>query len=495
MAELFSLSIERHCLASLVNHSQKYPDIVSFIKEDTFFHPVHRIIFRVISQYLNNKEKLNTALIANKIKSLGITSFEELDIEKYIQSFSAIKTPSEAFKSFFDEIALLKVKRDLMSLSKDIANSVSANNDTTIAGLIRSVDDIYANGINRSIFHTDGPINIAQGLDAFVEGIAENPPDPHRHMFGPFRTINNLLGSLHRPGNITCIGARSGVAKTTLSLFYNLHLALTYKVPILWCDFSEMSADELRLRLAACLTGGQIPLYAIEHGTWSSNPKQRDLIKSVWPKIKDLQIHYVDIGRMSETDLFSYVRRYKLNHVGRDNPFIWVLDYLKPFDCSNYDAPEWKQMGHFIQHVKSFLPEINTSLWTALQLNRSGITTGKSSAQVDDSEAAFSVSDRIIQQCSHGFVIRKKLNEELEREQNKYGNMIMKWVKCRHLGQNPQRAIDRVEMPDKKQKENYVNLLSRSFYFEDVGDLVDQVASENNIVTMQDDQDDGSLPL
>lgn len=491
--KLFSLSVERHALGALVRYPNKYADVCSYIKEDSFFHMVHKVIFRVIAAALENKEPLNSILISNRIKSLGIQSFEDgLDIEEYVKTVFNSKSNEDSYSEFFKELTLYKVRRDITNVSKDIANYITSNDNLSLKEILKNVDAIYTNGINKSIKIGDDYKEIAQGLPAFIEDLGANPPDPNRFLFGPFPSITNILGSLHRPGNITCIGARSGVSKTSLSLYYNLHVALKYNLPILWHDFGEMSMEELQLRLAACLTNGVVPLSAIETGNWIKNPVYKEAIREGMKTIKTMKIYYEDISSMSPTEIISWTRRFKFNKIGRDNNFIWVFDYLKPFDSTNDNTPEWKAMGAFIQQIKTFIKEeLRTSFWTCLQLNRSGITNGRTVGQLDQSENSFGMSDRILQQSSHSILVRRKVTGELQAEQSRYGNLIMRWVKTRHLGQDIGRALNPVELPNGVFQENHINLSFRNFFYQDLGDLNDQVHAQTNLIDIQGDVGQG----
>ncbi len=71
-------------------------------------------------------------------------------------------------------------------------------------------------------------------------------------------------------------------------------------------------------------------------------------------------------------------------------------------------------MGDFTQQLKNLITqEVPLPFWTSLQLNRLGITNNKKGSQVDDSENAFGISDRIFQQISHGFIMRQKVMDEI----------------------------------------------------------------------------------
>jgi replicative DNA helicase len=306
-----------------------------------------------------------------------------------------------------------RVRRDINVLSKNLAK-IATQKDSKIQDLVRACDKVYADSISDiiSLSESNNQINIFADLKEVIEDIGNNPPDPTRFPFGPFEAINNLYGSLHRPGNITIIGARTSVGKTAYSMFYNIWMAEKYNWPILWQDFGEMTKLELQLRAAACLTAGEVSLSSIEDGSWRRDAAATKKIREQWPRVEKLKLCYEDVSKFDPKQILTSVRKFYYNTAGRNNKFIWCLDYLKPFDTDDFNTPEWKQMGHFIQDVKSFITgEIETNLFTSIQLNKFGITNNKSSANVDDSENSVSMSDRITQQSSHTFILRRKTND------------------------------------------------------------------------------------
>jgi replicative DNA helicase len=309
-------------------------------------------------------------------------------------------------------------------------------------------------------------------VEALVEDLGNKPPDPNDFWYGPMPSINRMYGSLHRPGNVTIVGARTGVGKSAFSMFYNLWLAEKKNVPLLWLDFGEMTIKEIQMRAVTLLTNGQVPVWALESGTWRQNAEWTKLVRESWERVKKMKFYFQDVSNFSPQETISFVRRFSYNKVGRANPFLVVYDYFKPFDTHNYNNPEWKQMGHFLQDIKSFIVnELPISWWGAIQLNRSGITTNKSSDQIDDSENAIGLSDRITQQSSHAFILRFKTMDEIAVEENRFGNMKLINVKHRHLGKDFMDALRPVKVGKKRYIRNYINIEGGSFYYEDRGDM------------------------
>jgi replicative DNA helicase len=255
-------------------------------------------------------------------------------------------------------------------------------------------------------------------------------------------------------------------------------------------DFGEMSGSELITRNVSMFTQGRVPIHLLETGLWRKNPEMVKLVREVWPKVKNIKEYYYNIAGKSADEVISLIRRFYYSRVGRGGKMIVNYDYLKPFDVSNHGSSEWAEMGHFIQKIKSLITrEIPCPFWTSLQLNRSGITTNKKNDQIDDSENSFSISDRIVQQASHAFILRHKTLEELAAENNQFGNSKLICVKARHLGEDYEAEIHPVRMPDGKYHKNFIHLNIRSFHVTELGDL-SQTANRTGQLQIDNPPDD-----
>ena len=62
---------------------------------------------------------------------------------------------------------------------------------------------------------------------------------------GPHPRLQEMFGSLLRPGNITTIVARSGVGKTNFVMDFCTKVSLKHSIPVIHFDNGEMSKEEL----------------------------------------------------------------------------------------------------------------------------------------------------------------------------------------------------------------------------------------------------------
>ncbi len=496
MSELYSLQYEKIVLSGALQYPDMYPDIASILNAKDFSSK-HKIIYEIIERLSLDKEVINKTIVAGRIAALGI-SFDTLDAQSYISALGMINVDKNCIKDIAKELKKYSVCRELERKSESLKKLAKDGLSKSYADIITEADKIYSEQTVK-IGNSNGPQSVYEGLPEMIEERGNNPTDDFGLM-GPFDTVNNMYGSLLRKGSITLIGARTGIGKTSFGFYYLTSVAERYNLPILHLDFGEMTLEELRFRAACMLARGRIPLYYLETGYWRQNPEWVNIIRNeVWPRVKKLKMYYQNIGNMTPAEIISVIRRFYYNTVGRGNDFLTHYDYMKPFE-NNKNAQEWQIMGHFTQDIKTFITdEIPMSFWTSLQLNRTGITGNKSSGELDDTENSFGVSDRIVQQISHGFLLRFKTDWELDEEGMDFGKLKLINVKARHLGKGYQDHLMPVKLPTGKLAKNFVNLKVNNFVYEDMGDLRKMIASSGkggiDISETPKNQKDNDLPL
>jgi hypothetical protein len=311
-------------------------------------------------------------------------------------------------------------------------------------------------------------------------------------MLGPHSKLNDIYGSLYRPGNISVICARSGSFKTAWMIDYADKVAARYNVPVLHLDNGEMSEEEIRFRRISSLSG--VPVYFLETGEYKKNKDLLDKVQAAWAIIKNRKFYYYNVGGMDISQICSVIKNFYYSKVGRFNEkhkFVLNFDYIKISQGSR-DRQEYQIAGDMMIELKNLLSkEVPVGMLTALQANRSGIVTNKTEDQVLDDESIAGMSDRIIQNCSHFFILRRKTNDQLSRENQEFGSLMLKALKCRHFGKDRARHFNLVEF-NEKLVQNYINFDVDNFNMTEVGDFMDAAERIGQIDIDITREDEGS---
>lgn len=471
-----SLELEKYLLSGLLRNPETFSDIDGLIDENDFTNNLHKTIYSVIRQIARNGEKIEIALIAQKINILSLNFEDKVsDILEYIISLSLIQINSNGVKSIADELKIVTLRREMAQTGKLIIDEMEKSGQVSSQQEIVSiVDKVYNNKISLWSWGRSDVEDICADLSDLIykKGLT---PGVEIGLKGPHGLLHSMYGSILRPSNISVICARAKAGKTTfLTDFTYKASKLNGNIPILHIDMGEMSKEELQLRLAASISG--VPLGCIEDGTYIYEPEMVSKLKAIEDEIKGRKFFYLNAAGRSVEDIISSIKRWYLSKVGRGNMGIVCLDYLKAHsDMSSANKAEWERMGILETKLKDFLSsEVKLPLLTAVQGNRSAIIGSKNSSELIEDESIISGGDRIAMYSSHVFLLRKKTFNELESENQKYGTHVLKSIVNRHLGKDVARALAKVPF-ENSFKDNYLNFSINNFAVKEVGDLRAQV--------------------
>lgn len=476
---LYSLKLEQHVVAGILKHPNCYHQISQFLKSEDFADPSHvnPTLFNIIGNAISNSEPIDPILISQKTATLKLTFEDGISVFDYLQSLSMRNVSENACVSAAQQVKKFAIRRSIINSSKKLEKEITdLADDASFSDIISLSDKIYNNDLDIYFNNVNKPQNIFLDMEANIELRGENPETDVGIMCHLPR-VNQMYGSLMRAGNITVIASRYGVGKSTLAWDICSRAGVANNVPVLHYDNGEMSYEEIQNRAVAALTG--VPLFFIENGQWRNNAESTRKVRELWKKIKDWKFFYYNVGGIHYDEMINTARRWYYSEVKRGNKMIWSFDYIKLLSIGKVDN-FWAEIGTMLDSMKTFIskeivfenkPMI--SLLTSVQANRAGISQNRNSQDVDDSESVIGLSDMIGQIASHLFILRKKTTDEIIGEGQRFGTHKLIHLKSRHMGIDPNRAFDLVDMPDGSKKKNYINLEFNNFSVKEKGDLID----------------------
>ena len=327
---IYSLEVEKQVLAAFIQKPKVLVNFMHLIGESDFYDGslLHRTLFAVLKKACQQDESIDEIVLVQRILDLGIKFEEDITLIDYVRSLSMRKVNSEEkIESSIKELKKYSVRREINKTAKKIADSMkSISPETSYLKIIESADQIYNEKINMFEVGSDVPENIYEQMEDFIEDRGNNPVDEFG-MMGPHEKINDIYGSLLRPGNITVIVARSGVGKTQFCMDYATKVSAQYDVPVLHFDNGEMSKEELIVRQCAALSG--VPAYLLESGKWRQAGEDTVAkVRSVWSKVKKLKFYYYNVGGMDVDSMINTLKRFYYSKVGRGNTMVFSFDYI-----------------------------------------------------------------------------------------------------------------------------------------------------------------------
>jgi replicative DNA helicase len=482
---VYSYELEQHLIAGLIKFPESYPLIASFIDDKDFFNKntiVNKTIFCILRQSLEKGEALDEVILTQRVKSLNISFEDNINVSDYIKALSMRQISKDGVIKAAQELKKITVRREIHDSSLEVAkNMKSLSSSASFDDIVSEADKIYNDKVNLYEIGSIKPENLFEEMEDFIEDRGNNPIDEFGLM-GPHQRVNELYGSLLRPGNITVVVARAGVGKTQFCMdFCTKVSAINNNTPVLHFDNGEMSKEELIIRQCSAISG--VPMHLLETGRWrQAGEEVVNKVRQTWNKIKNLKFYYYNVAGHSIDSMLNIIRRFYYSEIGRGNKMIFSFDYIKTTYERQNGASSWETVGRMVDKFKQLIQKElcfndapTVAMLTSVQSNRLGITNNRSAENVVDDESIVSLSDQITQFCSHLFLLRQKTMDEIQSEPEGFGTHKLICLKYRWLGKDVHRALQPVEMPDGSKRKNYINLHMENFALEERGDLQDLV--------------------
>lgn len=467
----YLIEIEQHFIGLLLNHPEVWPEVNMVAAKD--FSPVRQRIISVLRQQLDvvPQGSVTPVILTEKLKSIGINDVGGVDTLLYLEALArrgrSIE-PKEAL-SLLKEMKTSTVRRELVEACDEAKRAVQAGKN--LDEMVAAVDKTLS-GVNTNYFTTGGTTDIFESLETNVEQRGAQDVEDKGYV-GVFPSLDSTLGPLLHKGSFVNISARSGNGKSSFGFFYSVGTAEKHELPILWMDAGEMTPEQLQFRAVCCFSKGRIPLWAVRSNGWRRNKEWVDIMRGeVFPRARKLigRFHYKNVGGMSAKEKTAFMRRHYFNKVGRGNFLIIVDDYLKGMESLNKETKEYQSIGYYTSDVKSLVTsEIDAGFMTFTQSNRFGITKGRKASEIQDNDSVISLSDRIKDNCTSNFLMRYKVTEELAREKNAFGNVLLKCLKIREGLGHDYEMFARPIKTAAGYADNYFNLDYHGFHYMDKG--------------------------
>lgn len=484
---IYSLQVERHVLSGLIRHQNLFADVDIFLNENDFYHEVHSTIYAVYKNTLYKGEKIDKVLLAEKIKNLGISFKDDINIYDYIDNLSFSQITEEATVSACKELMKLRIRREISQTAEKLSKFVKDNGDEDIDKIISQADAIYNDKIS-SYEVNDEPVNLFTGLEDVVEEMGNNPKE-EVGLITPYPEFNRLYGGL-KNGNIYAIVSRPGQGKSTWinDMCFNVAKNPKNKTKTLILD-TEMQTLDIQLRMVSSMT--DVPMWYLETGNWRKNQDMTSKVRAAWNNIKNYEYYHYHVGNKNIDQICSIIRRWYLSKVGRGNQALIAYDYVKlTGEKVGQNWAEHQAIGSKIDKLKRISEEIQCPIVTAMQLNRTGENFNRSSANVVDDSSVIALSDRLQWFASFVAIFRRKTLDELALDTQQFGTHKLIPTKTRFQGKEAAGHQDLVRRLDANGKEtwaqNYLNYNVHNFKIEERGSLLNVVERQREQYQLDD---------
>ncbi len=349
----YSLSAEMSVLGAMLLSKEAISQIIPIIKEEAFFHPPHRLIFRALLKIYTENQPPDPVLLRRELERMGV--LEEIGGPQYLAKLMSVVTSPTNVEYY------AKTVRELYLLRKLIQNCLEtieeAYSDTYETNLIldRAEQRIFSITEDRI---EGGPEQLKKFLEETFKAISEREGYITGLPTG-FTEIDDLTSGLQN-GEFIVIAGRPSMGKTALGVNIAEHIAVMEQKPVAFFSL-EMSKQQVVQRLLC--SRAQVDSHRLRRNMLSSEDISR--LHIACDVLRDAPLFIDDTPGMTILELRAKSRLLK----ARENISAVFIDYLQLLTCPGAESRQI-EISLISQGLKALARELNIPVIALAQLNR-----------------------------------------------------------------------------------------------------------------------------
>ena len=370
-----NLDAEQAFLGALLYDNEMYHRVADWLKPSHFYDPVHGRIFETAADLIGRGSLADAVVLKTQfdrddgLREIGGTTYLAVLMEGAVTGNAAVE-----YAKIIYELAL---RRELIRIGNDLANSATGDIDIAARQLIQDIE--------QKLYNLAEEGSASRGFVSFKQALAESVESASAAyerdgglagISSGLRELDRKLGGLH-PSDLIILAGRPSMGKTSLAtnIAFNVAKAYQYEIQpdgarktvnggVVGFYSLEMSAEQLATRLIADHTS--IPGYMIRQGTIDA--AQYEEIRDGVLEIQGLPLYIDDTGGLPISALAARARRLKRTH-GLD---LIVVDYLQLVTSSRAraGASRVEEVSEVTQNLKALAKELSVPVIALSQLSR-----------------------------------------------------------------------------------------------------------------------------
>lgn len=344
----------------------------SNIAEEDFIIPIHQKIIKAVNELKIEKEEITILTVNNKIVNNSAQTLEYIaNLGNYISNMS--------FNTAYQLLKKYTKKRQIFNLAKQIQMEVRDEEEI----------DVYAektiSKIQKIEFQTEKENNFTEQISTVLELIEKNLNKKEDHsLYTGFFDLDAITDGLHN-GELTVIGARPGVGKTTFSLQIAERIASRGKsVAYVSLEMSEIQIIQKLISKKARVNSRKIR-------NASLNDEEIERVGLASQQISTLSFNILTKANTIQ-QIEIEARRLK----NKDKLDLLVIDYLQLVrNTGNFKSRE-QEVADISRTLKLLSLELDIPIIALCQLNRNASKNEPTLADIRESGAIEQDADNVI---------------------------------------------------------------------------------------------------
>ena len=361
----YSVEAEQSVLGSVLIDPKCLNEIATAIKEDYFYIPQHREIYKSMASMYELNQTIDLVSLLEKLKKDGV--YDEAGGKAYLtQLVQTVPTAANVLTY----VAIVRERyyaRSLMNAAQDIIKDVSENTMDSGKLLDSAEQRIYEIRQGREI---SGLVHIKSVIENETYDRLTKIVDPETR--GDYVGIPSGIGALDKmitglnKSDLIILGARPGMGKTSFALNITRNVAVSTGKTV--CFFSlEMTRDQLAQRMLSS-----------EAGIKSEKLRTGELDNAEWARLAQAgenlskaDIYFDETSSINVPEMKAKLRRMK-------KVDLVVIDYLGLMKSAGRTENRVQEVSEITRNLKIMAKELKVPVIACAQLSRGTETKGKS---------------------------------------------------------------------------------------------------------------------
>lgn len=347
-------------------------------------------IYKAIKELKEKKQEINIKSICQQIKG------DEFNIAAYISDMQDNTIKYRCTSEYaYEKVKEFTKKRKTYNLAKKIEEEIKdvEEIDIYIEKLIKQLNEINNKGQEEKNF-----LNMVVDTTNIIEQKMKNEYD--YKLYTGFLDLDKVTNGLHEE-ELTVIGARPGVGKTTFALQIAEKIARGgLKVAIISLEMSETQIIQKLISKNARVDSNKIRTGSLEE-------KEAERVAKAAMEISDMPISINTRARTIE-QIETYARKLK----NKENLGLLIIDYIQLVKSKNKFSSREQEVAEITRTLKLLSLELKIPVIGLCQLNRNAARTEPTLADLRESGAIEQDADNVI------FLYKEAENDEQEFAEN-----------------------------------------------------------------------------
>ena len=399
---------ERIVIASILNNPL-FMFKIEYLKREMFYEDKYSAIYDIVKRLqMSGIENIDNSMIVNEIENTEVFKNRFSKIENIRQYLNDLKTEAmldlEGLEFFVRKVISTAFKRDSYIKLQGIGKNILESNED-----INSVNELIQTEVVKfadEYIYDDNIKSLDDVCDDIYERLEENQGVGASGLEMSFPGLSDYF--YLEPGEVVCIGGRTGGYKTVFFMCEALHKA-RQGVPTVIVD-TECSTDLWVARALANIS--KVPLRKIKTGGMDSEEMVR--YENAKKELRKLPIYHLYKPTLDMNELYMI---FKQMVITKNLGFI-IVDYLKVTNTRGLDSNQYDELGNLAIELKTIAGTLNLPILTGGQL-------------LPNTER-LADSSKIERYISTLCIWTPKTAEEKVRDGVKQGNFRMRIIKNRN---------------------------------------------------------------